>query len=79
LKKISNFYKIPFPINTLVNIDNINFTFNIIDLEIFYENYRKKDITEKQRVIKYIKNLKMLEKDIFNIYKKSTQDYIKLL
>ena len=79
LKKISNFYKIPFPINTLVNIDNINFTFNIIDLEIFYENYRKKDITEKQRVNKYIKNLKMLEKDIFNIYKKSTQDYINIL
>jgi hypothetical protein len=75
LKKISNFYKIPFPINTLVNIDNINFTFNIIDLDIFYEDYRKKNNIEKL----YIKNLKMLEKNIFNIYKKSTQDYVNIL
>ena len=75
LKKISNFYKIPFPINTLVNIDNINFTFNIIDLDIFYEDYRKRNNIAKQ----YIKNLKMLEKNIFNIYKKSTQDYVNIL
>jgi len=79
LKRISNFYKIPFPINTLVNIDNINFTFNIIDLHIFYENYRKKYNKEKQSVFQYVNNLKMLEKDIFNIYKKSTKDYVNIL
>ena len=77
LKRISNFYKIPFPINTLVNTDNINFTFNIIDLGIFYENYKKDDNKEKRWANKYVKNLKTLEMDIFNIYKKSTQDYVK--
>ena len=80
LKKISNFYKIPFPINTLVNMDNINFTFHIIDLYIFYENLRKNNNNkEKQWVIKYITNLKKLEMDIFNIYKKSTHDYVNIL
>lgn len=78
LKKISNFYKIPFPINTLVNIDNINFTSNIIDLDVFYENYKKNDNKEGKWVSKYIKNLKKLEMDIFNIYKKSTKDYVNI-
>ena len=78
LKRISNFYKIPFPINTLVNTDNINFTFNIIDLVIFYENYKKDENKGKRWAIKYIKNLKALEMDIFNIYKKSTQDYVNI-
>ena len=79
LKRISNFYKIPFPINTLVNTDNINFTFNIIDLGIFYEKYKKEDNKEKRWANKYVKNLKTLEMEIFNIYKKSTQDYVNIL
>ena len=90
IKKINNFYKIPFPINSLVNYDNINFTFNIIDLVLFYDKYsgnneinekegndkEKKKEAKKDFVKKYIRNLKKLEKDIFDYYKRSTLDYV---
>ena len=82
LKKINNFYRIPYPINSLVNYDNFKFTFNIIDLVLFYEKYNgnNENETEKNKKIniirKYTENLCKLEKDIFEYYKKSTLDYV---
>ena len=86
LKKINNFYRIPFPINTLVNSDNIKFTFDIIDLISFHEQYtgnneenkNEKMKKYKDNLKKYRDNLKKLELDIFNYYKNSTLDYVYL-
>ena len=46
-QNISNFYTIPFPINILVNYDNINFTFNIIDMFLYYRNYLRNSYNTK--------------------------------
>ena len=71
-QNISNFYAIPFPINILVNYDNINFTFNIIDMFLYYRNYTK----QINWIINYKKNLINLEKDIFEQYKRATSEYV---
>ena len=71
-QNISNFYTIPFPINILVNYDNINFTFNIINMILYYRNY----INQKNWIINYKKSLINLEKDIFEHYKRSTYEYV---
>ena len=89
IKKINNFYKIPFPINSLVNYNNINFVCNIIDLILYFEKYsgnaenqieennkKEKKKARKEFIQKYIENLKRLEKDIFIYYKNSTLDYV---
>jgi DNA replication and repair protein RecF len=57
-QNISIFYIIPFPMNILVNNDNIHFTFKIIDMILFYRNYTAQDNWIK----KYKNNLK---KDLF--------------
>ena len=71
-QNISNFYIIPFPVNILVNNENIYFTFNIIDMILFYRTYT----SEKDWIITYKNNLKNLEKDIFNYYIESTSEYV---
>ena len=73
-QNISIFYIIPFPMNILVNNDNIHFTFKIIDMILFYRNYTAQDNWIK----KYKNNLKNLEKDIFNYYIKSTSEYVNI-
>ena len=87
LKKISYFYKIPYPLNSLVNYDNIQFTFNIIDLVLIQEKYfnnieieekLNKD-SKKKLKDKYIKNLINLEKNIYYYYKNSTSDYVNIV
>ena len=87
IKSINNFYRIPYPLNSLVNFDNINFTFNIVDLIIFHEKYNKEIEIEKNKekknykkelMKKYKENLKKLEIDIFKFYRKSTNDYVKI-
>ena len=72
---ISNFYIIPFPINCLVNSNNIYFTFNIIDMIIFNNNYYNIN-DNNEWLIKYRNNLIKLEKDIYNHYIKSTWEYV---
>ena len=69
---ISNFYLIPFPANILVNYDNINFTFNIIDMILFNKKYS----LNNDWITKYRNNLLKLEKNIFNYYISSTEEYI---
>ena len=71
-QNISNFYIIPFPNNILVNGDNINFTFNIIDMVLFYKNYMNND----KWVDNYKKNLIKMEKHILDYYIESTSEYI---
>ena len=71
-QNISNFYIIPFPINILVNDNNINFTFNIIDMVLFHRNYTHK----KDWIKTYKNNLLNLEKNIFEQYIKSTSEYL---
>ena len=78
LKKINNFYRIPYPLNSLVNFDNIIFTFNIIDLYIFYEKYNGNNKNEKIINKKYKENLLKLENNIFDYYKSSTLDYVNI-
>ena len=71
-QNISNFYLLPFPANILVNSDNINFTFNIIDMILFNDKYSLKD----GWIANYKNNLLKLEKNIFEYYIKSTEEYI---
>ena len=88
VRRINNFYRIPYPLNSLVNFDNINFTFNIIDLIIIHEKYNKdreiekndekNNNNKKEFMKKYKENLKKLEIDIFKYYKKSTNDYVNI-
>ena len=73
-QNISNFYIIPFPINILVNKNNINFTFNIIDMILFFRKYTNKI----DWINIYKNNLIKIEKDIFDYYIKSTSEYINI-
>ena len=67
-----------------MNDDNIQFTFNIIDLILTQEKYfRNIELEEKlnidikkQLLTKYKNNLIKLERNIFTYYKESTSDYV---
>ena len=74
-KNISNFYIIPFPINILVNSENINFTFNILDMVILHKIILNNE-GNKNRLFDYKNNLIKLEKEILNYYINSTFDYV---
>ena len=84
IKNINYFYRIPYPINALVNNVNIQFTFNILDLILTQEKYfRNIELEEKlnkdiknQLLKKYRINLIKLETNIFTYYKESTSDYV---
>ena len=70
-QNLSNFYLIPFPTNILVNSDNINFTFSIIDMILFNKKYYLKN----DWITNYRNNLLKLENNIFNYYISSTEEY----